>query len=259
MFHLIPIIVIVVLFGVFAYVGARLRELGRLHREHLEVLATGKPATGRIRKLEATGRAEGTRTFPILELRLDVEVSVPGQPPYTVQTRQLVDQHRVASVQPGQHVHLRVDRNDPQRIALTDTPGDDAQGALYRDAPTDAPPAAPSAEPLFSPQRARTSRMLLTIAMAMAVLGALVPYLRFGVNWAALSPPEGGFCAAAVRCCNVVPREPVDEVLVKLMSDGPFKLDADPCARPLELDERGCQRMYEHYQKEAEASGLRCE
>jgi hypothetical protein len=186
-----------------------------------------------------------------------VQVSVPGQPVYTVKTRQLVDQHRVASVQPGQQVFLRVDPENPKRIALTDTPGEETD-AGYRGAPSGerASPARP-AEPLFSPQRVQTSNAVLSALLPVIMLVMLGNYLHLGVNWAALSPPPGGFCAAAVRCCQQLPRSPEGEVIVKLAGQGAPFLE-DRCSWP-QRQGANCQRLYESFKKEAQGHQIRCE
>jgi hypothetical protein len=244
--------------GVIFYLQRQTAGLDRLLRRHLKVLATGQAATGEILGIRPTGRVGGTKNFPVFEMELDVDVSVPGQASYTVKTRQLIDQHRLASVQPRQLVFLRVDPRKPKSIVLTDTAGEEVE-ARYRDTPAGdkAPPAAP-AEPLFSPQSVRSGLVLMKGLLVFLVLAPLGIFLRFGMNWAALSPPPGGFCEAAVRCCKQIPRDPLPESLIKMTSQGPFPL-GDVCAFSQEGGERACQRMYEHFRKEAQSHQIRCE
>lgn len=212
--------------------------VARLRREHLEVLATGLPASGQVLKLDKTGRAEGTRLYPVLELQLELEVNLPGRPPYTVQTRQLVDEIRVAMVQPGSQVDLRVDAKDPQRVVVTDVASATDGGAP---------------KPLFDLQRSRASLIIVSAATLLGV-GFFVSFGAFRY-WTTLNAPADGFCAAAVRCCNLLPPEPmVDPAVIKHLD-----IQLDPCSLSPEATEAACQAMYEHYYAQAQKAGLSCE
>ncbi len=221
-----------------AYILRLLLALTRLRKEHLAVLASGLPASGTILKLEKTGRSEGTRAFPILELRLDVEVSLKERSPYTVQTRQLVDAYRVAMVQPGQQIGLRVDAKEPQRIVVIDAASASEPG---------------TAKPLFDPRRSRASLIAVSVASAIA-LGNFT-FMLSVQNWGMFFPPPDGFCAAAVRCCNLAPPEPmVDPALIQHLN-----LQIEPCSLDPDASEATCQFMYEGYRANAKKLGLSCE
>lgn len=99
------------------------KAFGGIHKKQAEVqqlLATGQPATGRIMGLGTTGTSLTVMGHRHLDVILTVEVQVPGRPPYTVQTTQMISELRLPSVQPGAQVQLRVDPMNPNRIAIAD-------------------------------------------------------------------------------------------------------------------------------------------
>ncbi len=231
-----------------AFVGLSLRRLQRVHRDHVELLASGVPAVGIVRSLEPR--------FPRrIAFELGLEVTLAGRPTtYTTKSLQLLGEHRVGSVQPGMSVHLRVDPEDRARLVVTDSPGETVE-ALYRDADDGGEGRrSPSpATPLYDPKRMSA---FFPLMYGLLAFGAL-PFvgLAFVVNWASLSPPAGGFCAAAARCCEVAP--PI--VFPSLAAMPGYEPPAKDCTATAGDDERSCQMSYDFYKKRAEKAGLRCE
>lgn len=56
-----------------------------------------------------------------VEIVLTLEVTVPGRPPYQTQVTQFIPDIRLASVQPGGQVHVRVDPMNPNVLAIADS------------------------------------------------------------------------------------------------------------------------------------------
>lgn len=99
------------------------KVFGGLHNKQAalqQLLATGMPATGRVVGLGATGMSVTVMGHRHLDVALTLEVNLPGRPPYTVQTSQLISELRLPSVQPGAQVQLRVDPANPNRVAVAD-------------------------------------------------------------------------------------------------------------------------------------------
>ncbi|MCU0653897.1 MAG: hypothetical protein MUF64_00950 [Polyangiaceae bacterium] len=253
---LLAVVPTLVMIGVFLFFWRDTRARARLQRRLLRVLATGQAASGQILRMEPTGKMGGTKAFPILELSLDVEVQLPGMDPYMVKTRQLVDQHRLASVQPRQIVFLRVDRKNRKQIALTDTPGEEVDPS-YREAPGGGKnPSVGAATPLFHTDRLRQSDLAVVLAFGLLSLAMIFIALRFGVDWEALSPPPGGFCAAAARCCERIPQDPGVEAVVKQLTPGLF---TERCVIPSDRGDASCKGLYKHYVKQAAEHQIRCD
>lgn len=242
--------------GVFLFFRRGAKARARLQRRLLRVLATGQAASGQILRMEPTGNIGGTRAFPILELALDVEVQLPGLDPYVVKTRQLVDQHRLASVQPRQTVFLRVDPGNRKQIVLTDTPGEEGDPSYREASGGNKKPSTGAATPLFNPKLLQQSDWALVLAFGLLSLAMLGISLRFGVDWEALSPPPGGFCAAAARCCERIPQDPGVEAVVKQLTPGLF---SERCVIPKDRGDASCKGLYKHYVKQAAEHQIRCD
>jgi hypothetical protein len=79
------------------------------------IIAVGAPGESVIRGLVDTGeRTSGNPWF-----LLDVEVTVPGQAPYTVSKREMVAPQFLANYAVGSAHTVKVDPADPQAIAFT--------------------------------------------------------------------------------------------------------------------------------------------
>jgi hypothetical protein len=83
-------------------------------KESCEILATGKPANGRIVRLIDTGTT--INNDPVVEFVLDV-TPADGKP-YEARTKALVSRLDVPSVQPGRIVPVKYDPQNPFRVAL---------------------------------------------------------------------------------------------------------------------------------------------
>ncbi len=95
---------------IFAGVG---RFLGRMDTSDL--LKSGQPATARVLAVRDTGLTVNN-IYAALELTL--EVHPPNRSVYTVQTRTLLGRTQWGTIQPGMVVQVRIDPQNPQRIAI---------------------------------------------------------------------------------------------------------------------------------------------
>jgi hypothetical protein len=78
------------------------------------LMMTGTVATGIIKAVRDTGTL--VNNSPMVEF--DLDVTVPGQPPYPVTHRQIVNQLQIPSIQPGNPVPLRVDPMDANTVLI---------------------------------------------------------------------------------------------------------------------------------------------
>lgn len=95
---------------IFAWVG---RFLGRM--DTADLLQSGQPATARVLAVRDTGLTVN-HIYAALELTL--EIHPPERPAYTVQTRTLLERTQWGTLQPGMVVQVRVDPQNPQRVAI---------------------------------------------------------------------------------------------------------------------------------------------
>ena len=78
------------------------------------ILATGTVATGIVKSLRDTGTM--INMHPMVEFQL--EVTVPGQPAYTVTHQQVIPPTQIPTVQVGCPVSLRIDPMDVNRVLM---------------------------------------------------------------------------------------------------------------------------------------------
>lgn len=83
------------------------------------LLTSGVPARGILLRVSSTRDSTGTsglRRFERRSVLLDVEI--PGENPYEISASPFILSNLVRDVLPGATVELRVDRDDPMRIAI---------------------------------------------------------------------------------------------------------------------------------------------
>jgi hypothetical protein len=95
--------------GAFFMFGTMGRE-----RDREEILGTGKPADGTILDIEDTGNRFNDQPEVILSL----EVRPPDGPSYKAQARMILSPVHIPRFQPGAEVKLKVDPEDPSRVAV---------------------------------------------------------------------------------------------------------------------------------------------
>ncbi len=95
---------------IFAWVG---RFLGRMDTSDL--LQRGLPAAARVLAVRDTGLTVNNM-YAALELTL--EVHPPHRPAYLARTRALLGRTQWGALQPGMVVQIRIDPQNPQRIAI---------------------------------------------------------------------------------------------------------------------------------------------
>jgi len=132
---IVPIVLVVfVIAKVFGGISKRTQDTEQL-------MATGMPAQGRVLGISTTGTSLTVMGHRHLDLVLQVEVQLPGRPPYVAQFTQLVSELRVPSLQPGAMIALRVDPQNPVHMVVADgAPA--AAGAQWPGAPMGMAPAA---------------------------------------------------------------------------------------------------------------------
>lgn len=116
----VPIVMVVVIMGGLMKGQAKTDAL----------LKTGLPARGRILQLGTTGGSVAVMGHRHLNLTLTVEVQSPiNGAMYTTSFSQFISELQIPSVQPGAMVDLRIDPQNPQRMALAGiVPQGQAQG-----------------------------------------------------------------------------------------------------------------------------------
>jgi hypothetical protein len=92
----------------------RSRLAHRATRHKKAVLRSGVDATAVVRFLADGHRANEFRHLVYLEL----DVTVPGRDPYPVKTGEFLNPASAGSVSPGRKLHLKVDPQDPDRVAV---------------------------------------------------------------------------------------------------------------------------------------------
>ena len=83
-----------------------------------DLLQRGIPARGRILQLGTTGMSVAVMGHRHLKLTFGVEVQPQAGPPYVANFEQLLSELQIPSVQPGAQVELRIDPQNPQRMAI---------------------------------------------------------------------------------------------------------------------------------------------
>lgn len=112
---LVSVVFTLVVMGGVAFVMWKVfGGLMKQSQERSQLLATGLPAMGRVLQLMDTGMLVNNNP----QVRIVVEVQMPGRPPYQADTTMIVSMLAVPRVQPGCVVNLKVDPMNPTRIAL---------------------------------------------------------------------------------------------------------------------------------------------
>jgi hypothetical protein len=107
----IPIIItVVVLFFVFRFLG----NLSKAGQATQQLLMTGVPATATVLQLEDGGMRVNDN--PMVNVMLQVNSTQFGT--YQAVVQSIVPMIKLAQVQPGQTVNVKVDPSNPQRVAL---------------------------------------------------------------------------------------------------------------------------------------------
>ena len=95
----------------FLVVATSKAALGR--RTRRRVWAEGIPATARVLSARSNG---SLNNHPYVDLEL--EVTVPGQSPRTVELRQVISQLMVARIEPDKEIAVKVDRDNPDVVVV---------------------------------------------------------------------------------------------------------------------------------------------
>lgn len=105
---------LVVMAGVAFVMWKVFGGLMKQSQERQRLLSTGIPAMGRVLQLADTGMLVNNNP----QVRIMVEVQMPGRPPYQAETTMIVSMLAIPRVQPGAMVNLRVDQMNPQNVAI---------------------------------------------------------------------------------------------------------------------------------------------
>ncbi|MBM4377340.1 MAG: hypothetical protein FJ095_19850 [Deltaproteobacteria bacterium] len=269
------VIVVVAMFIAFKFVGG----LGKESQQNDLLLRTGMPGTARVLFLQSTGMSVKVMGQRSLRLGIGLEVHLPGRAPYQVQIQPLVSEIYIASIQPGATVAVAVDQQNPMNVAIAlgqalhapaapgaswqhpGLGGPAARGvAGYPAAPGaavpvlgqpgwgPAPPAAPMGmSPGMSGQNLANAKRFMLIMFVVTTVPVFGILLAVFVDWSSLfggeNAPDGGYCKAAARCCEVV--------------SGPVAKSV--CENLEDLPGVGCKMSYEQYKDQAARVGKKCE
>ena len=163
--YYVPVAAVFVVTMVVA-IGAVIRNVGQLKSVGAAdpLLTSGTPGSARVLSADWTGAVINLEY--VCRIRLRVEI--PGREPYDVTIEQRVDPLRLAALQPGTTVAVRVEPADPLNVRidfsqLTETPGAESHGPpptaaaladAYRESPGSTQSAS-AADLLASGQRVR--------------------------------------------------------------------------------------------------------
>jgi hypothetical protein len=108
---IIPIVItVVVLFFVFRLLG----NLNKASQATQQLLMTGVPATATILQLQDGGMRVNEN--PMVNVMLEINSAQFGK--YQAVVQSIVPMIKLAQVQPGQMVNVKIDPSNPQRVAL---------------------------------------------------------------------------------------------------------------------------------------------
>ena len=92
--------------------------LGKANAERERLLREGIQCPARVLGVQMGGMTMTVGVHRHLQLQLQVEVQLPGRPPHVAQMTTMVSELQIPQLQPGAQLTVRVDRNDPNKIAL---------------------------------------------------------------------------------------------------------------------------------------------
>jgi hypothetical protein len=108
---IVPIIItVVVLFFVFRFLG----NLSKANQATQQLLMTGVPATATILQLQDAGMRVNDN--PQVNVMLEIDSSQFGK--YQAVVQSIIPMIKLAQVQPGQMINVKIDPSNPQRVAL---------------------------------------------------------------------------------------------------------------------------------------------
>ncbi|MBL9022544.1 MAG: hypothetical protein JNL21_10090 [Myxococcales bacterium] len=242
-----------------------------------DLLQRGTPARGRILQLGTTGGSVAVMGHRHLKLILTVEVWPQMGQPYTATFEQLISELQLPSVQPGAQVELRVDPQNPSRIALASVGGAGAMGQqpmgqqpMGQPGPWGAQPQAPMGAPMpvavMTPQYKSAVPMIAIIMFFTTVptVGILLYVFwdfesMFGGSSSKSSSDDdesasddeekpkkkkGGVCSQAAACCKVI-------------GQGTAASACDNFEKGMPVS--GCRQALDGYKQAAKAMGKSCD
>ena len=206
---------LVAIFRIFGGMGKASAERDRLLREGIQ-------ASARLIAVQMGGMSVSIGAHRHLQLHLQLEVQPQGQPPYPTMLTTMVSELQIPQLQPGAMLTIRIDRNDPSKLALegAGSPAPQPYGAQpygaqpygaqpYGAQPYGAPGIMPAMVPFGPPPTVPAGAKIgLWLGVGGAVVGLIVAVIVVLVNVGGAgldSASEGdGVCAQAIRCCEVV-------------------------------------------------------
>lgn len=213
---IVPIVLVVGILGLLMSSQAKTNKL----------LQTGTPAQGRILQLGTTGQSVAVMGHRHLKLVLTVEVQSPFGAPYVATFEQLISELQIPSVQPGAIVELRIDPQNPQRIALASVVPPQQQQQAWGAPPgpagyrAPAPVAAPIAMGVAQPNYKRSLPFIAIMMFVTTVPVTVILLWQFG-TFGSMFGGSGSdssddkkngkdkgksddVCEQAKRCCKVI-------------------------------------------------------
>ncbi len=226
------LVITVLTVGFTIFVFARVfGGLSKNKQERERLLREGIQAGARLLAVQMGGMTMTVGVHRHLELQLQLEVQMQGRPPYMAMLTTMVSELQVPQLQPGAMLTIRVDRNDPMKVALEGVGSPQPQGyggppPMMGGAPNPYGGPSPYGGPgMYSPGMGGMgghgmmpiggtpampagAKIGLWIGIGGALVGVIVAVVVVFVNVGGVglgSASEGdGVCAQAVRCCEVV-------------------------------------------------------
>lgn len=110
--NIVPGILITVF--VVGTIGLVMRTVMRGPAQRRKLAQTGVAGTGQLLLVQQTGTRVNDQ--PMIKMRMLVQL--PGRDPYTAEHNEIVPMIRLSQLQPGSHLQVRVDPNDPTIMAI---------------------------------------------------------------------------------------------------------------------------------------------
>jgi hypothetical protein len=98
-----------------------IRLMGGMNKDAKErerLLREGIQASARLMAVQMGGMTVTVGAHRHLQLQLQLEVTLQGRPPYPAHLTTMVSELQIPQLQPGAMLTVRIDRNDPMKIAL---------------------------------------------------------------------------------------------------------------------------------------------
>ena len=186
------LVAIVVVGGTLFGVLRLFKGMSKDSAERARLLREGIQAAGRVMGVQMGGMSMSVGAARHLQLHIQLEVQPPGRPPYAAMLTTMISELQIPQIQPGALLTLRVDRMDPNKIALEAAGAPMPQAYDYRGQPMGMPQpmmgyGMPLGAPPVVPQGAKIG---LWVGVGAALIGVIVAIVVVAVNVGGRGPRE---------------------------------------------------------------------